>query len=141
MTRDEVVQLFNEWQELWKVRDPAALATMYALDCKVTSPIFGEIHGRQAVEDSNRRLFNVFPDWNLSTRDLVIDGNRAVQVFTVTATHSGEFMGLPGTGRKAAFQGVRIMTLADRVIQEETRLYDFTFLLMQVGVLRGKPGH
>lgn len=141
MTRDEVVQLFNQWEELWKGRDPAGLASMYALDCKVTSPIFGEINGRQAVEESNRRLFSVFPDWNLATRDLVIDGNRAVQIFTVTATHAGEFMGLPGTGRKAAIQGVRIMRLEDRAIKEETRLYDFTFLLMQVGVLRGKPGH
>lgn len=141
MTRDEIVQLFAQWEALWKERDPAGLATMYAVDCKVTSPIFGEITGRQALEDSNRRLFTVFPDWHLTTRELIIDGDRVVQVFNVTATHTGEFMGLPGTGRKAGIHGVRIMRLADRLIKEEMRLYDFTLLLMQVGVLRGKPGH
>ena len=141
MTRDEIVQLFAEWEELWKGRDPAKLASMYAVDCKVTSPIFGEIISRKGLEESNRRLFGVFPDWHLTTRELIVDGDRVAQVFNVTATHAGEFMGLAGTGRKAAIHGVRIMRLADRLIKEETRLYDFTLLLMQVGVLRGRPGH
>jgi predicted ester cyclase len=141
MTRDEIVQLFAEWEELWKGRDPGRLASMYAVDCKVTSPIFGEITSRKGLEDSNRRLFAVFPDWHLTTRELIVDGDRVAQVFNVTATHAGEFMGLAGTGRKAAIHGVRIMRLADRLIKEEMRLYDFTLLLMQVGVLRGRPGH
>jgi steroid delta-isomerase-like uncharacterized protein len=141
MTREEIARLFTQWEELWKGRDPAALASMYAVDCKVTSPIFGEIIGRKGIEESNRRLFVVFPDWHLATRELIIDGDRVVQVFNVTATHAGEFMGLPGTGRKAAIHGVRIIRLENALIKEETRLYDFTLLLMQVGVLRGKPGH
>ena len=141
MTRDEVVQLFDHQQQLWTRRDAAGLAATYSADCEVTSPIFGKIVGRAAVEESNKKLYNVFPDWLLTTRELIVDGERVVQVFDVTATHAGEFMGLPGTGRKAHIHGVRIMTVVDGVIKEETRIYDFTLLLMQVGVLRGKPGH
>lgn len=141
MTRDEMIHLFDRRQELWTARDAEGLAGMYSEDCKVTSPIFGDLRGRAAIEQSNRRLFEVFPDWSLTTGELIIDGNRVVQLFNVTATHVGEFMGLPGTGRKAQIHGVRIMTIKDNLITEETRLYDFTLLLMQVGVLRGKPGH
>jgi hypothetical protein len=50
-------------------------------------------------------------------------------------------MGLPASGRKAQFQGVRILRIENNLIQDEQRLYDFTSLLMQVGVLRAKPGH
>ena len=141
MTRDEIVHLFDRRDELWASRDVEGLAALYSPDCKVTSPIFGDLRGRAAIEQSNTRLFESFPDWTLTGGELIIDGHRVVQMFNVTATHVGEFMGLPGTGRKAQFQGVRIMTVADGLITAETRLYDFTLLLMQVGVLRGKPGH
>lgn len=34
---------------------------------------------------------------------------------------------------------MRLYTLSDRLIQEEQRIYDFTGLLIQVGVLKSKP--
>ena len=141
MTREEVVQLLGGWQAVWAKRDPVALASIYASDCTVTSPIFGEIKGRSAVEQSNRRLFAAFPDWALTSEDLIIDGDKVVEVTKISLTHVGEFMGLPGTGRKAQIHGARIMRLENNLIKEELRVYDFTLLLMQVGVLRGKPGH
>jgi steroid delta-isomerase-like uncharacterized protein len=141
MTRDDVVRLFDGWQAVWAKRDPVALATMYSSDCIVSSPIFGEIKGRTAVEHSYRRLFEAFPDWDLRREDLIIDGSRVVEVMKIDLTHIGEFMGLPGTGRKAQIHGARVMRLENGLIKEELRLYDFTLLLMQVGVLRGKPGH
>ena len=33
------------------------------------------------------------------------------------------------------------MRVAGGFIQDERRLYDFSMLLMQVGVLKGKPGY
>jgi C-1 hydroxylase len=141
MTRDEIVEFFERGDVLWAARDADSLATTYTEDCKVISPIFGDLRGRAAIEQSFRKLFEVFPDLSVKTVELIIDGSRVVQVFNANATHAGEFMGLPGTGRKAQFHGVRIMTVAGGLIAEETRLYDFTLLLMQVGVLRGKPGH
>lgn len=141
MTRDEVVRLAEGWQAIWTKRDPVALASVYASDCIVSSPIFGEMKGRAAVEQSNRRLFDAFPDWDLRSEDLIIDGDKVVEVLKINLTHAGEFMGLPGTGRKAQIQGARIMRLENGLIKHELRLYDFTLLLMQVGVLRAKPGH
>lgn len=142
MTRDEVVRWFEKWHEMSMRRDPVGLAALYASDCTVNSPIFGAMKGRTAVEESNRRLYAAFPDWDMQTDgELIIDGDRVVQVFKITGTHAGEFMGLPGTGRKAQIHGARVIRLDDGLIKDELRLYDFTLLLMQVGVLRGKPGH
>ena len=36
---------------------------------------------------------------------------------------------------------VRVYSFADGIITEELRLYDFTLMLIQLGVLRAKPGH
>jgi predicted ester cyclase len=60
--------------------------------------------------------------------------------FSITATHKGDLMGLAGTGRRYAFEGVSLFELgADVLIREERRVYDFTRLLTQLGVLRVRP--
>lgn len=141
MTREETTRFFERWQRAWAARDATVLSNLYAPDCQVKSPMFGQMKGRPAVTESHRRLFEVFPDLNLTTEQVIIDGDRAAVVFSTQATHSGEFMGLPATGRKAQVSGVLVLRLVDELIQEELRLYDFTALLVQVGVLRAKPGH
>jgi steroid delta-isomerase-like uncharacterized protein len=101
--------------------------------------MFGRLQGREAIRDSYANLFLTFPDWDLHIDDLVIDGQRAVQIFSVTATHVGEFMGLPGTNRRFTIQGVRIFEMRNGLIRHEKRMYDFTAMLVQVGVLRARP--
>jgi steroid delta-isomerase-like uncharacterized protein len=139
MTRDAIRAFFADRQVEWKRRDAEALARGYAENADVVSPMFGSLHGRTAIGDSYRSVFKIFPDWDLRIEDLLIDEDRVAQVFAVTATHVGEFMGLPGTNRRFEIHGVMLCTIANGLIASERRLYDFTSLLIQVGVLRSKP--
>jgi len=141
MTREETNRFYDRWHKAWAAQDICALSNLYAADCKVTSPMFGAMQGRAAVSESFKRLFKVFPDLRMKTDQLIIDGDRVAIVFSTTATHSAEFMGLPATGRKAQVSGVLVQKLDDDEVEEEQRLYDFTALLVQVGVLRAKVGH
>jgi hypothetical protein len=61
------------------------------------------------------------------------------QPFSATATLEGEFMGLPATHRRCQIEGVRLYEMKNGLIQVERRMYDFTGLLIQVGVLKSKP--
>lgn len=139
MTRDEIAAFFKIRQAQWEARDHRGLAEGHAPDSIVESPMFGRLQGREAISESYAHLFTTFPDWFLTIDDLLIDGQRVVQVFSVTATHVGEFMGLPGTNRRFTIQGVRVFEMGDGVIRQEKRMYDFTALLVQVGVLKAKP--
>ena len=141
MTRDEVVQFLQERQRHWDLRDGDGLASQHALDGTVNSPMFGKLSGREAIADSYNRLFEAFPDFTMKPDEVIIDGDRLAQPFSATATHIGEFMGLPGTKHKTHIQGVLLMRLANGLIYDERRVYDFSMLLMQVGVLKGKPGY
>ncbi len=138
MTRDEIVQLFDARQAKWDARDPIALAADYTEDAVVRSPMFGELRGREKIGDTYQVLFRTFPDWQFTPGEPLIDGHRAALPFSATATHVGEFMGLPGTDRHFQIQGVRLFEFSDGRIHVERRLYDFTGLLIQVGVLKGK---
>ena len=48
-------------------------------------------------------------------------------------------MGIPGSGRRVEFECVLIYDFQDGLIRRERRIDDFTGMLIQAGVLRGKP--
>jgi steroid delta-isomerase-like uncharacterized protein len=139
MTRDEAVTFFARQQEYWNSRNSEALALTHTPDGTVVSPIFRTVSGRADILQSYTSLFATFPDWQYIGQQLLVDGNHVAQQFLVHATHSGEFMGLPGSGRRFDIQGVRLFEMRDGLIAYERRYYDFTGLLIQLGVLRSKP--
>jgi predicted ester cyclase len=130
---------FERQQQQWETRDPEALAGGHASDGTIVSPIFRTVRGQREILESYHALFATFPDWRYVATDLLIDSDRVAQPFTVSATHVGEFMGIAGTGRKFEFDGIRLFEMRDGLIAQERRFYDFTALLMQLGVLRAKP--
>ena len=139
MTREQIVAFFEGRHQAWLNRDADGLGAFHAEQGTIESPKFGRRQGRHAIADSYRALFTTFPDWDFQGEELLIDGDRVCQPFTATATHVGTFMGLDGTNRKVKIQGVRLFTMADGLVLHERRMYDFTGLLIQIGILRGKP--
>jgi steroid delta-isomerase-like uncharacterized protein len=139
MTREEVVHLFERRNEAWGRHDSAALANDHAEDATVTSPIFGNISGRDAILGTYRDLFAAFADWIVEAQDLLIDGDRVAEVFTAKGTHVHEFFGVPGTGRRFLIRGVLVFKFKDGKIAHEDRYYDFTGMLLQIGVLKARP--
>jgi steroid delta-isomerase-like uncharacterized protein len=140
MTRESLLAFFVDRQALWRARNASALASGHAADGRVSSPMWRELLGRDAILESYRQLFETFPDWEFQGERVLVDGNRVAQAFTATATLEGEFMGLPATHRRCQIEGVRLYEMKDGLIQTERRLYDFTGLLIQLGVLRPRPG-
>ena len=140
MTREEMLAFCHRRAEAWQQRDPVALASHHVERGTVLSPIYSKIVGRDAIRKSYESLFRSFPDWSMNNEPPLIDGDRVAVPFVAKATHAGRFMGLDGTGRRCEIHGVLLMDMADGLIAHERRVYDFTGLLIQLGVLRSKPG-
>ena len=136
---DDIQTLLQQRTDAWARRDPAALAAGYAENAVVSSPMFPHAEGRTAIELSFAKLFHVFPDWDITVEEPCISGTRAMQAGKVRATQRGDFMGIPGTGKRVEFDCVLIFDFEDGRIKRERRVYDFTGMLIQLGVLRGKP--
>ncbi len=139
MTRTEAQQFFNRRWELWRGRDVEALGLLHTEDCALDSPIAGHVAGRAAVENVYRRFWTSFPDVMIDDRDLIVEGDRAVQLVTFSGTNTGGFMGMPPTSRRFTFPAVIICTFRDGRIAHEQRVYDFAGFLMEIGVLKAKP--
>ena len=69
----------------------------------------------------------------------MIDGVYVVQLFKMHATHASEMFGLPATNRQFTVQGAFVEQMKDGHIVHERRIYDFTGMLVQIGVLRPRP--
>jgi steroid delta-isomerase-like uncharacterized protein len=139
MTRDDTAALIARRLDAINRHDVAALASMYADDCIVDSPSGGGVvKGRTAIDDVNRAWFSGFPDLAFSPDDLLIDGDRVAWIVTAEGTDSGGFMGLPPTGRPFNLPMVLLSTVSGGRIVRERRIYDFTGMLMQIGILKAR---
>jgi len=108
----------------------------------VVSPIFSKLKGKAQVEKSYVDLFRAFDPQSVRVDDLVIANDvpaRAVVVLTVQSTHIGEIFGMPPSGKRIEQTIAFILTLKDGCIAKDVRIYDFTSMLIQLGVLRAKP--
>lgn len=139
MTRSEIVTLIERHNTAFNRRDVATLTALHADDGVVESQMAGTVEGRGAIGDVYRAWFTAFPDAALEPGDLVIDGERAVQFAVVGGTDMGGFMGVPATRKSFRMPVVFSYTLHDGEIAYERRIYDFTGLLVQIGVLKARP--
>jgi steroid delta-isomerase-like uncharacterized protein len=139
VTRDEIHALLARGIAAWRARDAATLTAMHAHNGVVASPTGGVLEGREEIQRVYRVWLAAFPDLTTHEDAELIDGDRAVQVLRFSGTHAGEFFGLPATGRHVDVTVAFVFTFRDGLIIEERRIYDFTGLLVQVGVLKAKP--
>jgi steroid delta-isomerase-like uncharacterized protein len=139
MTREETTALFAKRLDAMNRHQAGDLATFYAQDCVVESPTAGGVvQGLPTVEAIDRAWLTGFPDVVLTTEDLLIDGEQIAWIGRFGGTDTGGFMGLPPTGKAFALPMVMLATLHDRHIVHERRIYDFTGMLVQIGILKAK---
>lgn len=140
MTRDELHRFINRFLETWERGDVRALAMCYGPHAALNSPMFQKVNGRERIEQSYHDLFRIFNHWKFDVDDTVIDPEqqRVVILGMSNATHTGEAFGYPGSGRRFTVRTMLMFRFEDGLIAGESRLYDFTGLLVQVGVLKAK---
>ena len=142
MTRDAIVALFARRDEAWQRRELDGLIEHHAENATWESPMQGRVEGRARIAQVYRTWLEAFPDLTYTTTDLLIDDHRAVQLFTVAGTQAGPFAGVAPTGRRIQFRGATIYTFdPNGLIIHTDFLYDFTKMLIQLGVLKTKAGN
>lgn len=139
MTRDAIIKLFARREEDWKRRDPVALAAHHAADGIFESPMAGLVTGRSEIERVYRTFCTAFSDFKRQQDLLLIEGDRAAEFGMIFGTDTGGFMGLPPTGRAIQFPAAFFYLFRDGHIVRFRSVYDFTGLLVQVGILKAKP--
>ena len=139
MTRNEIIKFFARRDEAWQRHDAVALAADHAEDGEVDSPFYGKVVGRNALLEIYSQWFLSFPDAEYFTEHLLVDRNRATQFIIMSGTQKGDFCGLAPTGKRFEMRCAFMFSFAEEKITHEIRVYDFTGILLQLGVLKAKP--
>ena len=80
-------------------------------------------------------FLNAFPDCRFTIDDMIAEGDRVVTKKTFRGTHTGEFMGIPATGKEVELQYVDIMRVRDGRIVEHWLSMDQLSFMQQLGVI------
>jgi len=139
MSRKEIVSFFARRDIAWNRHDYSALTEDHADDGEVESPVGGSVKGHDAIQSIYKGWFSSFPDVEYRTEHLIIDENRAAQFVLMTGIQRGEFCGLAPTGKRFEIRCAFLFSFKDHKIAHEIRIYDFTGMLLQLGVLKAKP--
>ena len=76
----------------------------------------------------------------MDVEDLIASENKAVARVKVTATHQGDFMGVPSTGKAVEIQLIDIMRFDDAgLVCEHWGVADMLSLMQQLGVVPAGP--
>ena len=138
-TREATEATLLRFLAAFKAHDLNAIVDLVSPDCVVDSMVAAGLSGRDGIRQLYAEWFQGFPDLAVHAQETLIEGDRAVAFLTTAGTDTGGFMGLPPTGRSFRLIGAVIITVADGQIVRYRSLYDFTGLLVQVGILKAKP--
>lgn len=73
-----------------------------------------------------------FPDYGVEVEDVIAEGDKVTVVSTYSGTHSGEFMGIPATGKKVTGQRVDVFRVEDGEIVESWQDWHRASLVEQI---------
>jgi steroid delta-isomerase-like uncharacterized protein len=138
MTTDEIRAFVSRHVEKFHLKDVVGLAADFTEDGVVESPSSGTHTGRRQIAESYERLLAAFPDAVFTVESVMAEGDQAAVVFHFAASHQGAFLGLPATGKRIEFRGVFLDRFEHDLLVHERRLYDFSGLLINLGILQVK---
>jgi predicted ester cyclase len=86
---------------------------------------------RQEAADFRRG----FPDVVSTIEDLIAEGDKVVARWRASATHRGEYMGIPPTGGEVEFTGISVYRIEGGKIAESWTAEDDLGLMRQIGAV------
>ena len=131
-----VVRRFVE--EFINQNRPAVAEEIFATDYEGYIPGNREPRRGVAAEQAFTAVWlAAFPDGRVTIEDIIAEGDRVAGRSVFTGTHTGEFMGLPATGRAVTMPIISLFRLRDGKIVENRGEFDQLGLMQQLGVLPG----
>src|SRR5215831_4138911 len=132
MVHDDAVLWVHQLTEALTAHDVPRILEFYSESALVISPVLGAHSGRDAMLRGWTKFFSLFPDFSVSAREVLLDGDRiAFIAHTVTTDRSG-FFGVPYAGQQVEFRYVVLLNLAEGKIVRDERIFDLTGFIKQL---------
>ena len=122
-------------EEVWNGKKHDRIDEFYAADFVNVDPSSPEVKNLEQFKQWVAGMNAGFPDEQVSIEDMVAEGDKVVKRWSVKATHTGEFMGIPPTNKKTNMSGITIYRIVDGKVKECVWSYDTYGFMVQLGVI------
>jgi predicted ester cyclase len=112
---------------------------LYAPEYVERSPQPGMAPTRDGVKQFVTSLRMAFPDLRYTIDDSIEAGDKFVHRVTANGTMTGDFAGMPATGKHATWTEIHIVRVANEHVVEHWGLVQELGMLVQLGVIQA-PG-
>lgn len=131
----------RRYREIYNTNQLDKLGEVLAADFTPHTLLPGLPPGLDGIKMVHQGTLAAFPDLRVTTEDLIADGDKVVERWTQTQTHTGiAIFGAPAnSGKKVRITGISIYRFQDGKIVEHWAEMDFMGVLQQLGALPG-PG-
>ncbi|HXT70989.1 MAG TPA: ester cyclase [Vicinamibacterales bacterium] len=130
--RDLGRRFFEAQDRLRGGPDPALCAPGYQAVIGGNPPMNRDGHEQFALG-----FYAAFPDANHHVSHVFDDGGNVAVRFTIKGTHTGNFFGIPATGRAVSVTANVLLETKDGKVTRLFGIFDEAGLLRQIGVLGG----
>lgn len=118
MSIEENKNIVRRYQEAYNNCDFDALAELVSADVLTPNIIAGMPPGLEGAKVVHQTTLIGMPDYHTNIEDLIAEGDKVVARVTMTGTHTGNFWGIPPTGRRVNLTGIYIVRIKDGKIVE-----------------------
>ena len=94
-----------------------------------------DMRGTKDIKQFFSSFFSAFPDTHGTLEDIVVEGDKVAQRWTLTATHKGEFMGIPPTNKRITIQAIEIDRVVGGKFVECWERFDTLGFMQQLGAV------
>ncbi|MGH2543748.1 MAG: ester cyclase [Ardenticatenaceae bacterium] len=121
-------------EEVYNQGNLAAIDELVASDFVIYMPS-QEIRGREGAKQYVATLRAGFPDIHFTIEDQIAEGDRVVTRWTAHGTHTGNFQGIPPSGKQVRVTGTDVDRIADGKAVECWTNVDELGMMQQLGVV------
>lgn len=93
------------------------------------------IVGLEANKAFNAKLFRGFSDIKHTIEDIIVEGDKAVYRTTLQGTHTGEFLGIPPTGKSVKVNDFTLLRITNNMIVEWWYECNLLEVMKQMGLM------
>jgi steroid delta-isomerase-like uncharacterized protein len=134
MSLEQNKQLVRRYQEIYNSNDLDALDEVIAFDVFMPKIMPNMPSGLEGAKQVHQTTLLGMPDFHTEIQDLFAEGDKVVARVLMTGTHTGNFYGIPATGKRVEFTGMYIARIENGKIVEHWGEEDSYGLLLQLGL-------
>jgi steroid delta-isomerase-like uncharacterized protein len=122
------------YEEVFNGRNIAVLEELAAMEYVENSPLPGQSDGFEGLRQRVSLIQAAFQP-QFTIEDLIAEGDKVVVRWSQQATHVGDFMGIPASGKALSITGIDIHGLRNGKMAEHWDIVDLLGLLQQLGLV------